>query len=147
MYRPERILFALPRESPHPAPLPQGERGLCRTALHQCAPVCIGEGDWRSESRVRLIGNSPWRERRMDDLAVARQRRRLDDLVVPIDLQCLGLLVDERRQEREQVAGVERARIDGDAARQVEQADDADAVLDHDLAGLRKRAVAALLYG
>src|SRR5882724_9387823 len=27
--------FALPRESPHPVPLPQGERGLCGTALRQ----------------------------------------------------------------------------------------------------------------
>src|SRR5262249_47384448 len=32
----ERGRFALPRESPHPVPLPQGERGLCRTASPQC---------------------------------------------------------------------------------------------------------------
>src|SRR5690242_4343875 len=31
----ERGFFALPRESPHPVPLPQGERGLCMTASRQ----------------------------------------------------------------------------------------------------------------
>src|SRR5882757_8594085 len=44
-------------------------------------------------------------ERRMHDLAALRHQRALHHLVVEVDLQRLGLFVDHRRQEVEQVAG------------------------------------------
>src|SRR5882724_6567264 len=51
--RSERVCFALPRESPHPVPLPQGERGLCRAALRQHGFVCIPQRSRRGERWTR----------------------------------------------------------------------------------------------
>ena len=46
-------------------------------------------------------------EARMHDGAVAGERRRLDDIVVPIDRQRLGLLVDQDFEEGVEILGVE----------------------------------------
>src|ERR1700679_1195097 len=45
------------------------------------------------------------------------QQGRLDDLVGAIELELLGLLVDQRRQEGEQVGGIEAVGVGGDRAR------------------------------
>ncbi len=68
-------------------------------------------------------------QRRMDHLAVARQHGGLDDFVVPFRREG-RVLAGEQRQEGEQVLGVERGGVGGDAARQVGEADDRDAVDD-----------------
>src|SRR5260221_425181 len=76
--------------------------------------------------------------------AAGGQQGRLDDLVGPVELQLLGLLVDQRRQEGQQVAGVEAARIRRDPARHVGMGDQLHAVLDDDLAMHGQLAIAAL---
>ncbi len=82
----------------------------------------------------------------MDDPAVAGQRGAGDDLIRPVDLQRLRLLVDEQRQERRQIAGIQGRGVDRDPARHIPRPDDLDAlVLDH-LPRLRQRAIAPLLH-
>src|SRR4030095_6936905 len=100
-----------------------------------------------SATVVVSMARSPLRlEVRMDDLAVAGQRHALHDLILPVDLEFLGPLVDQEGQEIEQVAGIERARVGGEAARHVGMADQLHAVLLHHLADFRERAIAALLH-
>ena len=72
----------------------------------------------------------------MHDLAVLGHQRALHDLVVGVDLQRLGLLVDHGREEVQQVAREQRGGIVGELGRQVGRADDLDAVLLDDLAEL-----------
>jgi hypothetical protein len=43
----------------------------------------------------------------MDDGAVAGERGRLDDLVIPVDGDRLGLLVDQDLEEGIEIAGIE----------------------------------------
>src|SRR3954466_5200167 len=101
--------------------------------------------------------NAPWRfrmsavrprpsralEGAVDDGAVAGEAGRLDELVVPLDGELLRRLVDERLDERIEVARVEARRRVGETARDVQVADDLDAVVLGDLAGLRGLAIAA----
>jgi hypothetical protein len=58
-----------------------------------------------SQSRGRLTGLGL--EIRMDHGAVAGERRRLDDFVVPFDRHRLGALVDQGFQEGVEILGVE----------------------------------------
>src|SRR3979409_631244 len=70
----------------------------------------------RAPARRLAAGSvSPWRvpsgggfrlEARMNDGAVARQRGRLDDLVVPVDRKRLGFLVDQYVEKGKEVPGV-----------------------------------------
>src|SRR5580704_3882827 len=68
-------------------------------------------------------------EIRMHDGAVAGQRCRLDDVIVPVDRKRLGLLVDQNFQKRVEVLGIEVRCRGGEPARHVAIADDFDAVL------------------
>src|SRR5690349_18813225 len=100
-----------------------------------------------STAVVVSMARSPLRlEVRMDYLAVAGQRHAFDDLILPVDLEPLGFLVDEERQEIQQVPGIERARIGGQAARHVGMPDELHAVLLDHLADFRERAIPALLH-
>src|SRR5580704_15391718 len=65
-------------------------------------------------------------EIRMHDRAVARERRRLDDVVVPIDGKRPGLLVDQHFEESIEVFGVEARRRGRDPARHIAVTDDLD---------------------
>src|SRR5215475_11848147 len=85
------------------------------------------------------------REARMNHGAVAGERRRLHDLVVPLDRQRLLFLVHQDLEKGEQVLGVEARRRGGDAARDVEVADDLDTVGGDDLAALGAFDIAAAL--
>src|SRR5947209_6256627 len=80
---------------------------------------------------------------RMHDGAVAGQRRRLDDLVLPIDRERLAALVDEDLEEGVEILGIEARGGGGEPARHVAMAGDLHAVdVDH-LARLRQLAIAA----
>src|SRR5690242_2920759 len=82
---------------------------------------------------------------RMHDGAVAGQRRRLDDLVVPIDRQRFRALVDEDLEEGIEILGIEARGGGGEPARHVAVADDLHAAGVDDLARLRQLAIAAAL--
>ena len=83
----------------------------------------------------------------MDDLAVPRQQRAFDGLVVPIDVQYLVLLVEHRVDEGQEVLGIERGGVDRDGARQIERSGNAHAAVVDDLAGFGQLAVATALCG
>ena len=84
----------------------------------------------------------------MHHLAAVGQHRRLDQFVVAVDRQRLGLLVDQRLEEGEEVLGVEQRGRSGDPARHVEMADDLDVVCrGDDLAGDGALDIAAALDG
>src|SRR5262249_60106626 len=111
---------------------------------------------WRSGRRtdLRSSQDDPWRcssgsgfryEARVYDGAVAGERRGLDDLVVPVDVERLGLLVDEDLEEGEEIARVEARRGGGEPARHVVVADDLHAVDLGDTARLAALPVAAAL--
>ena len=68
-------------------------------------------------------------ERGVHDLAVLGHQRALHDLVVEVDLQRLGLLVDHGRDEVQQVAREQRGGVGRELARQVGRTDDLHAVL------------------
>ena len=68
-----------------------------------------------------------------------------DDLVVPVDLERLVLLVEEQLEEGVEVLGVEARRVDRHRRREVDGADDLDAVHLDRLAGHGRFAVAAAL--
>src|ERR1700745_1363678 len=95
----------------------------------------------RAPSRCTL-GCKAW----MNDRAVASERRRFDDLVIPIDRQRSRVLIHEDLQEGEKVPGVKTRSGRGDAARHVVMADDLDAARFHDFAGLGELAIAAALH-
>ncbi len=82
----------------------------------------------------------------MNDLAVAREVGRLDQFVVPVDLDRLRRLVEQRLDEGVEVARVERRGACRDAAGNVGMADDLDAVCFHHLPCPRPFHVAAALY-
>src|SRR5262249_50091214 len=82
---------------------------------------------------------------RMNYGAVARERGRLHDLIVPLDRQRLRALVHKDLEEGEKILGVEARCRGGDAAGNVEVADDLHAARVHDLAGLGNLAIAAAL--
>src|SRR5271166_554070 len=63
-------------------------------------------------------------EVRMNDGAVAGERGRLDDVVVPVDRERLRLLVDQEFEERVEVLGVKARGGGGQAARHVAVTDD-----------------------
>src|SRR6185312_13797834 len=83
--------------------IPSAARDLscsARPKVPRCArddTITVGETDI-----------SALHERRMDDLAVLRDQRALHHLVVRIDLQAPGFLVDHRRDEVQQVAREQR---------------------------------------
>src|SRR5262245_29324098 len=86
-----------------------GVHDVERTAPPPPRPSPIkGEGEVRCarsrEFRSIISGSL---QARVDDLAVARDERALDDLVVPIDRQLLLLLVYQCLQEVVEVLGVE----------------------------------------
>ena len=64
----------------------------------------------------------------MNDGPVAGERRGFDDLVVPVDVERLGLLVDEDLEEREEIAPIEARLRGGETTRHVVVADDLEAV-------------------
>src|ERR1700739_4406732 len=67
-------------------------------------------------------------ETRLHDRAVAGERSGFDNFVVPIDGQCLALLVDQELQESKDVLGIETRSRGGEPTRDVAVADDLDAV-------------------
>ena len=84
----------------------------------------------------------------MHDLAAVRQHRRLDQFVIAVDGDLLRPLVDHRIEKGEQVPGIEQRSRGRDAARNIEMADDLDAVGGgDDLAGLGALDIAAALDG
>src|SRR4051812_22155961 len=94
------------------------------SATADCARATMKEGDMPISSALRrgwsARGRSGRRraaELRMHDGAVAGEDAGLHDLVSRVDLQRLLLGVDDQGDVREQVAGVERARVDRQAAR------------------------------
>ena len=64
----------------------------------------------------------------MHHRAVARERRGLDDLVVPVDGEFLVFLVDQDFKEGQQVLGIERRGRGREPSRDIGEADDLDAV-------------------
>src|SRR5205823_7409059 len=84
-------------------------------------------------------------EARMHDGAVPGQRRRLDDLVVPIDRERFARLVDEDLEEGVEILGIEARSGGGEPARHVAMADDFHAADLGHLAYFRQLAIAAAL--
>ena len=72
----------------------------------------------------------------MDHGAVAGERRRLDDLVVPFDREHLGGLVDQDFEEGIKILGVEARGGRRQPPRHIEMTDDLDAADLDDLVGL-----------
>ena len=77
-------------------------------------------------------------------LPVLDHRQAADGLVVHVDVDDAVLGLAELLGQPEQVGCVERGRLPRQPAGQIGVADDGDAVLHHDLAGLGQLAVAAL---
>src|SRR5690349_20808561 len=100
-------------------------------------PVKPGD-DTEYEARLPLISRRALGGKgRVHDGAIARERRRPHDLVVPFDVERLGLLVDQNFEEVIEVLGIETRGRGGNAARHVEMTDDLDASNLGDFAGLR----------
>src|SRR5215471_11641139 len=83
----------------------------------------------------RLGQHAPWLfslrfrlEIRVNELAVSRQRGGLDQFVIPIDRERLARFIDQRLDEREQVARIESGCGRGDPAREIGDADDLDPI-------------------
>src|SRR5262249_60944813 len=95
-------------------------------------------GDARSRG---TLGRKAW----MNDGAVARERRRLHDLVVPLDRERLRVLVHQNFEEGEKDLGVQARSGRGDAAWHVAMTDDLDAARFHHFARLGELAIAAAL--
>ncbi len=81
----------------------------------------------------------------MNDGAVLGQRGGLDQIVVPVDRKRLGRFVDQGLDERQQVTRVEAGSRGGDAAGEIGDADDPDAVDIGRLAALDALDIAAAL--
>ena len=82
----------------------------------------------------------------MHHLAAMGQNGGLDQFVVEIDLDCLGILVDQGLDEGEEVLGVKLRGGRGNAAGDIQVADDLDAVHFGNLAGNRAFDIAAALH-
>src|SRR5262245_41168542 len=79
----------------------------------------------------------------VQDLATVRDERATRQLVVEVERELA--VADEMREEARDGARVHLARVERHRAREIDRADDRDAVRDDVLAGDRERAVAALL--
>src|SRR6266851_1548802 len=87
------------------------------------------------------LGCKTW----MNHRAVARQRGRRDDFIIPIHSERLFLLVHQDLEKGEKVSGIEARRGRGDAAGNVEMTDDLDVVDGHNLTGSGELAIATAL--
>src|SRR5262245_41571194 len=87
-----------------------------------------------------------WRKTRMDDGAVAREQRRLDDFVIPGNGELLFLPIYENFQEGQKILGIEARCRRGHAARHIEMADNLDAIGVDNFPGSCQLAVAAAFY-
>src|SRR5260370_35309640 len=119
----------------------------CATARRLVASSCACEANLAaspaslssiSDSRCASCGSatstSSLRQRRMHDLAVLGDQRALHHLVVEVDLQRLGLLVDHGRDEVQEMPREQRRASGRQLGRQVGGTDDLHAVLDDYLA-------------
>ena len=81
----------------------------------------------------------------MDYRAIARERGRLDDFIIPFHRNRLVLLVDQDFQKGKQVPGIKAGGGGGDAAGNIEVTDNLHVVYGHELAGFCELAIAATL--
>src|SRR5215831_7403562 len=95
-----------------------------------------GPSDSPSGRRLRL-------KIRMHDCPVAREQRRLDQLVIPIDRELFLFLIDQGLDEREKIFGVERRSRSCEAPWNVQVADDLHAANLRHFAGAHPLDIAA----